>query len=93
MTTIRIAPLCAASPMYLLSTTARAATSFELGVAESWLIAAVLIAGLVGSILTALVVVWRRKMKTAAEAIAAARERSLKRHTQRMATEFAEPRF
>jgi hypothetical protein len=43
------------------------------------------------SILLAAALVWRRRVKEASLSIAAARERSLQRHAQRLAAEFAEP--
>jgi hypothetical protein len=87
----RIAVLCAVGALYFPGTTAGAATAAGFVGAVPWVIVGAAFTLLCVSILVAAALVWRRRAKKASLSIAAARERSLQRHTQRLAAEFAEP--
>jgi len=76
---------------FFFCTAASAASSSPGGTATSTLL--VFAALLVAAVLVGAVKLWRRRMKAESEAVDLARRRALHRHTERLATQIAEPDF
>jgi hypothetical protein len=87
--TIRILAPTSGGAMYILSTTANAASSIP-DEAAPW-ITAVLVAGV--ALLLVAVALWRRRAQAVSEAVDQARQRALHRHTERLATQIADGDF
>lgn len=82
----------AAGAMSFFTASARAAAISSWGGAASWVVpTSVALAS--ATVLVVAVLLWRRRVRAASEAIQRARSRALHRHTERLATQIAEPDF
>ena len=89
--TMRLFAPGAAGVLSFLSTAASAATVDSGDLASLTLPAIAVLAG--AAILLVAMMLWRRRSKAVSEAVEQARKRAVHRHTERLATQMAEPDF